>query len=455
MCEFSPIQLSVLLFFETKVQKSDLFKIQDKIDKKAQEVEKNADKDRAQKETQLKALLSEQVLIRKEALRSVIPDWLTECAEKAVSVGKPMMKVSHPVKFTHGMIPYGGIYVSVSSSNQDHRYISTTSLDSSYFDIAMSNGNLVTHGRFLQALVDGVAIYEKLERDDDAWLSEFSTDKQQIATWSSGLKQWLGAAELTETSRLKQNYFPTSEGQYHLIAPLLSSPICQAIYERTRFNSKNAKRKKARKDGKYAEGETVDFPSVGIMNFGGSQPQNISIGNFERHGEAHLFSCAPPRWKSDFKPPINAESLYQGEFNHRVWRQTKVLQHYLVELHGQKGNMKVRENVKYLVNDIIDELLSYVAQVQSLTAMSGWTKNAEKLKTAHKLWLDPFREDQRFQDLRRAGDWQDDVCKDFGEWLNGKLEHKKMVFEKIESKHWAQLLKKQLREFERGLEVRT
>lgn len=455
MSDFSQIQLSVLLFFETKVQKSDLFKIRDKVDKKTLEVEKSADKDKAQKEIQLKALLSEQLLIRKEALRSVVPDWLTECAGKAISVGKPMMKVSHPVKFSHGMIPYGGLYVSTDQFNQDNRYISTASLGSAYFDIAMSNGNLVTHGRFLHAPIDGVTVYEKLERNDDDWLSEFSNDKQQVAIWASGLKQWLGAAELTETSRLKQNYFPTPGGSYHLISPLLSSPVCQAIYEKTRFNRENSERKKARKAGKYAEGETVDFPGMGIMNFGGSQPQNISIGNFERHGEAHLFSCSPPSWESDFQPPVNAESLYQGEFDSRVWRRTKILQRYLAELHGQKGNMEIREHVKHLVNEIIDELLGYVAQVQGLDGMRGWTRNAEKLKPAHQLWLDPFRDDQRFQDLRKADDWQDDVCKDFGQWLNSKLEHKKMVFEKIESKHWAKLLKQQLREFERGLEVRT
>ncbi len=455
MSDFSQIQRSVLLFFETKVQKSDLFKIRDKVDKKQLEIKKSTGKVKKQKEAQLKALLNEQLNIRQEALRSIIPDWLTECANKAVAVGKPMMKVSHPAKFSHGMIPYGGLHVNADLSNPDNRYISTASLDSNYFDIAMSNGNLVTHGRFLHTQIDGVTIYEKLEHNDDDWLSEFSNDKQQVEIWATGLKQWLGAAKFTETSRLKQNYFPTSDGNYHLISPLFSSSICQAIYEKTRFNKENAERKKARKAGQYAEGETVDFPNMGVIKFGGSQPQNISIGNFERHGEAHLFSCSPPHWQSDLKPPLNAESLYQGEFDSRVWRRTKALQRYLAELHGQKGNMKIREHVKHSVNEIIDELLGYVAQVQSLNNMSGWTKNATQLRPSHKLWLDPFRDDQHFQELRRAGDWQDDVCKDFGEWLNSKLEHKKMAFEKIESKHWAKLLKQQLRGFERGLEKIT
>ena len=99
-------------------------------------------------------------------------------------------------------------------------------------------------------------------------------------------------------------------------------------------------------------------------------------------------------------------------------------------------------------------LLNYVAQIQGLENKPGWTKEAEKLKASHKLWLDPYRSEQAFQDLRRAGDWQGEVCRDFGLWLNGKLEHKTMVFEKIESSFWAKRLKAQLREFELGLEVK-
>ena len=89
MSDFSQIQRSVLLFFETKVQKSDLFTIRDKVDKKAIEVDKSADKDRAKKQTQLEELLKEQLNTRKEALRTVIPEWLTTCADKAIAIGKP------------------------------------------------------------------------------------------------------------------------------------------------------------------------------------------------------------------------------------------------------------------------------------------------------------------------------------------------------------------------------
>lgn len=452
MSDFSQVQQSVLLFFETKVQKSDLFKIRDKVDKKAIEVDKSADKDKPKKEVQLKELLMEQRDTRKEALRTVIPEWLTECADKAVSVGKPMLKASHPAKFSHGVIPFSGIYAE--STGEKSSYITTVSLSSRYFDVVMSNGNLITHGRFLMSPVDEKTVYEKLEANDDAWLYEFSKNEDQVATWASGLKNWLDThPQHIQTSRLKQNFFPTDDG-YHLLSPLFSSVLCQKIYEKSRYDKDNARRKKARKNGKYAEGETFDLLNTAIMNFGGSQPQNISVGNFERRGEAYLLSCTPPNWVSNFQLPINASSLYEGEFDRRAWRLAKGLQRYLVELHKQRSNKAIRDQVKRSVDEIIDVLLNYVAQVQNLENNIGWTSEAEKLKASHKLWLDPHRSEQSFQNLRRAGDWQDEVCHDFGQWLNKKLEHKTMVFEKIESRFWAKRLKAQLREFERGLEVK-
>ena len=450
--EFSQVQKSLIAFFETKVQKSDLFKARDKADKKAVEVEKSNDKDRAKKETQLRELQLEQREVRKEALRTVIPEWLTECAEKAISVAKPMLKASHPVKFSHGVIPYSGIYIE--SVGEKSRHLTTASLNNRYFDVVMSNGNLITHGRFLMSPIDKDSVYEKLENNDDAWLSEFSKNEDQVATWASGLKNWLAFdQQQIPTSRLKQNFFPVDDG-YHLLSPLFSSVLCQKIYEKARYDKDNARRKKARKNEKYAEGETFDLPNMAIMNFGGSQHQNISVGNFERRGEAYLLPCAAPSWVSDFQLPVNASSLYEGEFDRRAWRLAKQLQRYLVSLHKQRGNKEIRDQVKRSVDEIIDVLLNYVAQVQNLESKAGWTREAEKLKASHKLWLDPYRSEQSFQDVRRAGDWRKEVCSDFGQWLNKKLEHKTMVFEKVESSFWAKRLKAQLREFERGLEVK-
>lgn len=448
---FSKIKMSLFSFFETKIKKSDLFKIKEKVDKKQQEVDKSSEKDKAKKEQQLALLLLELKKQRQASLLSEIPDYLTECAEKAKVVAKPMFKVTHLVKFTHGLIAYGGIYVK-QGLKPASRYLTTETLQNNYFDIINSNGNLITHARFLMLDIEGETVYNKLESNNIAWLSEFSKDKQQIEQWAEGLKQWVAETDdIQDTSRLKQNYFPLADNTYHITAPLFSSSLCQAIYERVRFSTfsqENKRIRKAKKNNQYVEEILVEFPNYAVMNFGGTQPQNISAGNFERHGEAFLLPCSPPQWQSSLKPPVTKASLYDDEFDRRAWKLARELQLYLVKLQHKKGNMEIRNHVAQLVYQIIDVLLGYVAEIHSLEDQAGWSETDCKLKESHQLWLDLHRNDESFQRYRDSGEWQKEVCKDFGLWLNKKLEHKKMVFAKIESSHWAKLLKRQLREFE-------
>jgi len=451
---FSTIKMSIFGFFETKIKKSALFKIKEKVDKKQQDVEKSSDKDRAKKEGELKLLEIELKKQRQTSLVTEIPDYLTECAEKAKSVDKPMFKVTHPVKFTHGLISYGGIYVKPSCQNTNS-YLTTECLKSSYYDISNSNGNLITHARFLMLNLDGETVYEKLEKDDYTWLLEFSKNKVQLQDWQDGLSLWVAETKaIQNVSRLKQNYFLLSDGSYHMVAPLFSSSICQTIYDKLRFSTfsqENKKLRTAKKNSKYAEGTLVEYPNYAVMNFGGTQPQNISAGNFERHGEVFLLPCSPPHWQSSLKPPIKKTSLYEGEFDRRAWKIAKELQLYLSKLQEKKGNMQIRNHVTQLVYQIIDTLLEYAAEIHSLEGQAGWSESNCKLKESHKLFLDLYRKDETFQLSRESGEWQQEVCKDFGLWLNKKLESKTMLLAKIESSHWAKLLKRQLREFERDI----
>lgn len=210
---------------------------------------------------------------RQDSLLSEIPNYLTECADKAKSVDKPMFKVTHPVKFTHGLIPYGGIYVK-SSSPSPSRYLTTESLRNTYYDITNSNGNLITHARFLMLNLDGKTVYNKLENSDNSWLFEFTKNPKQVEQWVEGLKLWVAETEdVPDASRLKQSYFYLSDGSYHITAPLFSSSLCQAIYERVRFSTfgqENKRLRKAKKNNKYANGVLVEYPAFAVMNFGGT-----------------------------------------------------------------------------------------------------------------------------------------------------------------------------------------
>lgn len=82
---------------------------------------------------------------------------------------------------------------------------------------------------------------------------------------------------------------------------------------------------------------------------------------------------------------------------------------------------------------------------------SGWSEQA-KLKEAHALWLDNNRDDQSFQAKRKSGQWHDDICQDFGLWMNRKLSNKNMKLVKFEQRKWAKLLQNRLNLFDKSWE---
>jgi len=432
------------------VSKSEVFKIKDKVNKKENDLKTSKGEKKEQELEKLISLKNDLKEQRKKSLLTEIPDWLTECANKAESVGKPMFKNSHPTKFTNGDIQYGGIYIRTSQVKTSS-YLTTESIRNSYYDISQSNGNLITHSLFLMQKLDTETVYEKLEKSDFSWLLEFTDNEKTAQSWGKRLKLWMGEKILKDASGLKQNYFHLSNANYHLIAPLFSSTLCQVIYEKIRVSKFDDNNKK-RRDGVYSESILSVYPNIAVMNFGGTQPQNITAGNFDRHGEAYLLSCAPPHWQSSLKPPLNIDSIFHGEFDRRAWKAAKELQTYLKKLQEKDSKKEIREQVKQTVEQLIDTLLTYAAEIQSLENQAGWSESS-KLKQAHKLWLDPYRSDDLFQTERKSSEWQLEICRDFGLWLNKKLQHEKMLFAKIESSHWAKLLKRPLQEFEQDLEA--
>jgi CRISPR-associated protein Csy1 len=462
-CNHDECRQAVLTFFETKIKKSKLFKAKDKVSNKEKELSKPvSEKNKLKLEESLSDLIAKYQEQVKDSLKNEIPEFITEASEKANELDKkgllknvPTFKVTHPTKFTSGEIQAGGIYFKPEIEPFEG-YLSTGSLKSSYYDLSHQNGALITYTRFLMINLDGQTIYDKLENSDIAWLLSFTLDKKQAEEWLEGLKIWAQKVELKDAYGLKQIYFPVGNDSYHTLAPLFSSSLYQSVHENvifSKFSDENKHARNAKKDKKYIFDIVVEYPRLAITKFGGAQPQNITGGNFERQGKAFLFPCNPPVWKSTLNPPIKSESLFENEFDYRVRQQVKELKEYLKSVSKQESNSKIRSRVTSLVNQIIGTLFSYVVEIQNLAEHKGWSEKASLLPEHHKLWLDPFREDESFLLSRKNSEWASDICRDFGLWLNKKLETKTVVFTKYESDHWALMLEPQLKEFERDLEA--
>jgi CRISPR-associated protein Csy1 len=77
----------------------------------------------------------------------------------------------------------------------------------------------------------------------------------------------------------------------------------------------------------------------------------------------------------------------------------------------------------------------------------GWSAQADcQLNLAEQCWLDPNRalSDDDFAARYQRGDWKDEVCLRFANWLNASLKTDKTSFGGPEADEWQNMLREEL-----------
>ena len=223
--------------------------------------------------------------------------------------------------------------------------------------------------------------------------------------------------------------------------------MAQAMYQRiidSRFSEEAKSIRDAKKGSKYIDKQDVTYLNTALQYFGGSKPQNVSQLNSGRRGKSFLLSSAPPSWQSELKPPLNGKSIFSGEFDRRAWRQAQRLQQYLLSILNRDSTMAIRKRLAAYLDELIDTLFNYAAEVQSMAQYAGWSTDSN-LKREQQLWLDPYRNDPLFQEERAKSDWQIRIADDFAFWLKRRLKHEQLVFGEVEHQEWQRLLNSRLR----------
>lgn len=382
--------------------------------------------------------------------------WLDWASGNASNIGFS----THVAKLTHSSINSGSsIYFD--STDNSPQYLTTASLANAPTDISQTDNKYAPIGKLLKLESNGQKLVDKLRIGDVSNFTIFSKYETQLAKWRSSFLSCFSDKKPSSHSLAKQIYYPVG-ANYHLLSPLASSSLDHMIFEKiefVKFNEPSVAIRKQKGSKKYHFDEIdLSYPHVAILKVTSGDKtskahMNVSPFNQVRVGKRYLFPSTPPSWKSQLKPPSTQESLFDGEFNHRAWHSVKQLQKYLIGIRNKNSTKEIRDHVKSCADEIIGILFNYVSEIQNLTNQSGWSQCNTKLKESHQLWLDPYRQDDIFQQKRQSGDWQEQVCKDFGNWLNHQLKHDRMSFSKIEADTWAKFLLKRLREFERDLEV--
>lgn len=374
------------------------------------------------------------------ASRYIPTNWLTDAAQRA----KQIQMVTHALKFTHTDARGSSVYFpegqTQAADMKNGELLSTASLATPVID-AVGNAAALDVAALLQLEHEGATLIQHIEQGDSSPLKPFAKDAIQLAEWMDAFKQALKCNELSSHKLAKQLYFPVAQGQYHLLAPLYSSSLAHAVNSRigaTRYGDEVKSTRKARKDGRFNPASVVDFPDTAVRTYGGTKPQNVSQLNSSQGGKSFLLCCAPPSWETISTPPLGVKSVFsRNHFGYRVWKEVRLLQQYLLSKADHDSTKPIRDQRGERVDTILDQLVCYAAEVQSLAA--GWSALPDcKLSLAEQLWLDPDRgkEDEAFAAERDRDDWQEVIAGQFARWLNNRLNHEKLTMGDAEHTEW-------------------
>ncbi|HIF9164765.1 TPA: type I-F CRISPR-associated protein Csy1 [Photobacterium damselae] len=341
--------------------------------------------------------------------------WIDNAARRATKVAV----ATHVAKFTHSSSKATSFYVE--NGHTDLRYLDSSCLESSINDIAVSDAKASPTGKLL--LIEDkkqTPLWQYILNNDPTPFSYLIDDSNLITTWYSLLKEAIEPSQPTSHIFNKQIYFPISDNKYHLLAPLYSSSLAQALFDEiqySRFSQEMEAIRKAKRNNDVHPDPLVDYPNLAMTIAGGSNKQNVSQLNSKRMGLTYLFSAAPPHWQTQIKAPIGLDSILRHrEIHFHTKAPIARLTQLLIKLNATStdSNMHIRDYIANTVDEVIDQILLVVMPWQQLPA--GWS-NASALPLAQRRWLDPNNTQwDKFDD-----DWQQAVAANVGLWLKDKI----------------------------------
>lgn len=375
------------------------------------------------------------------------PVWIEDAARRV----KKLQLVTHALKYSHPDARGTSLYATAADPAED-TLVGTHSLrEAACIPDVVGNAAYLDVYQFLKLEQGGRTLLGRACDNDPALKAALSESDEQGERWMAAFAGITQEREQPASHKLaKQLYWPLPNGGYHLLAPLYPTSLVHAVYTRIRedrFSQASREARDARWNNRPHPHGYCEYPNLAIQNFGGSNPQNISQLNTERHGESYLLASLPPSWRLQAKPPLGVATVFAGWLRrrHRLRELTGALRDFLAK--SAYNNRAIRKTRAVLVERISDELLQVAAELHELEP--GWSVDpACRLDAVEQYWLDPYRalDDAEFALGRAQADWPDEIAKRFGNWLNYQLTRGgRLPMGDDEYHEWRGLLKKELR----------
>ena len=377
--------------------------------------------------------------------------WIRQACIEAPSV----TFATHVFKLTHSKIDSKAIMDQI--DERKFEYLTTSNIHNKIIDGAVTGNQYAPVYQFLELEHNGKKLAYEFRNDRSKVLSSFAQSEEELFEWNEGFSKALVGHKPQAHSLAKQVYFPLVNGvlTYHLLVNIDSSTLSHALYLKL-SEIKQKRSRSLQNKSRYSQKYKVSFPNNAIRMVTQSNHGNASQLNGKRGGRIILLASQPPTWQSRIQPPTQKDNFfYTIPWSITIKENIDYLRDFLLRFDRLELSFKNPKRMKWIerwVEQVIDEVFVYVASVQNLP--SGWSATEDiRLKMEHQYLLDPFRSDEQFQFSRKGKDWQEVVCKDFANWLNGKLRGRDKKFTP-QSKHtrlWKRLMEEQLREYEASI----
>lgn len=373
--------------------------------------------------------------------------WISWAAENA----KNVTFATHVTKLTHSVIDSPSFFNVHGTTKNKH--LSTSSLTNVIIDGAVKGMQYSPVYQFLELELNNKKLVGEFSDLNTDLLKKFARSHEQMLAWNQGFSSATSEGKPTAHFLLKQTYFPTnkdgSKFNYHLLCNVVSSSKAQALYEFSRRNSKDAF--KIKNSNKYSGETYFNFPNRASISITASNHGNASQLNNNRGGRLGLFSCQPPVWHSQLKPPIYSKSFFfELSKNYEVKENIQYLSDFLTRFENLQLSIKDPRRMRWVeewLESLADEVLGYVKSMQALPV--GWSaKEGIKLKPEHQVLLDCYRLDDDFLVMKNSSDWQAIIIQDFAAWLNNCLNkaNEKFTPQDAHTKLWMKIFKANFRE---------
>ena len=344
----------------------------------------------------------------KKKEKFTLENWIPDAAKRAkqLSLATHICKFSHPDAQTMPIISR--------QSFQNDGYLHSGNVECMRDEYGIDAfGNAAAIGVFkflLLKMQDGRTILEHLEQDSGDIREELRFFKEQYPELRQAfLEIKKRNEEPASDERVKQVYFPLSDGQYHLLSLLTPSLIVRELRLRIIEMAKKRSMSRDKNNEEYGQAwsELYNLTEIG---FGGTKPQNISVLNMNNGGKAYLLLSSPPslanreviRPKKDFFTNSLRRNQFEQDF-----------QYLHTLLICDRNNFAMRDKIKRTIQNIVDQAMVSTYQLRGIE--NGWSKKTghEQLPMAQKIWLDNL-----YATVRQEQDeWLEEISRSFARWI--------------------------------------